>query len=243
MIDVIRHHADNQSHVPYTVTWNIEKSIGCSLFIFLFWPYVTSWGDASCASEPLSIFTSLYVYVKRKLFVATVALEFFSFSFAVNQIRFYLIRSIGETQKIKFCQMDATQTHKQIHFLLYSTIIIMIFPAICCPLAEHSSSTSNIMFMCSALPMRPWVHESMSPWWKHRTHELFVIIYLIKQYFSDILYLIFYFHCSTHHFTLSSCIDDDGKIYNSLLSLSSQRNNQFHYMKLNWWLIVIPIYP
>lgn len=87
------------------------------------------------------------------------------------------------------------------------------------------------------------------PWWTitHHTHEfLFATRYLFDQIiFFQHLYLISIFvfalfSTSFHPLAVRRWPNFQlcRRIHRNKIN-----NNQFHYMKLNWWLIAIPIYP
>lgn len=164
-------------------------------------------------SEPLSIF-----YLSE-LFVTTVARAFLSFSIHVNQFSFI---SIVQSAKHK-----AKRKYEILSNGCHTSNVLSTRPS----LQQFSFFRQHIHVhvFCNGL----FAHHGTS-------HTRIVIIYLIKQYFSGIFRWVFTYlsivrsspsrGASTAEFPAPS-------------SLSSQRHNQFHYMKLNWWLIAIPIYP
>lgn len=234
MIDVPRRHA--RSHVPHIgVTWNIEKSIGFSYFCFDHMLRVVRRMESRLVSEPLSIFTSLNgticCYCR---FSHSSRSAFMSINSVLSQPLDRRNTEIKQSTKIEIlstgCHTSYTlSTRTRPYYLL---LLFSRQPFVSAPRISSDPNTTSVCFASTE-----WMRA-------HRTHQSFVVIYFIKQYFSGICirFSISFFIVRPRPVTLSARRASMAK-FSSPLSLSSQRNNQFHYMKLNWWLIAIPIYP
>lgn len=126
----------------------------------------------------------------------------------------------------KSCQIDATQAT---HFL-YSTTSAHILLLFRFDLLSSSDSNTRVHRCVHVLSHSTiWSNPTNRMIWWKCTNYLFWSNNICPTFF----YLIFIFPLfNTHHFTLSPVV-----------VFIAQRKNQCHYLKLNWWLIAIPIYP